>query len=161
MYRPGLIALGVVACLLVPTSNAWADNSVLVNLGRIDSYAAPTQEFDLELTVNLGAVEGVTGVTVQAGTLELVLVVYSAEDGEWETGDHLRFDNLEALQAAVGGNWTVRCPGASRALQHFRWTRLLSPRETSFRPRRTFIRRTERRTSRRTWSSPGPTQRAR
>ncbi len=119
MHRTALVVLGVVACLLVPASNTWADNSVLLNLGRIDDFIAPTQEFDLEVTVTLGAVEGVTGVTVQAGTLEIVLVLYSPEDGEWETDDDLFYENLEAVQAGVGGNWTVTVSGSQPSTSVF------------------------------------------
>jgi len=108
----------ITALLLVSSSSAWATNSVLVGLSRIDDFASPGEQFSMDIVVDLDA-PGVTAVTV-AATGGLVTFSESPPgSGQWEQDDDVTFADLSALQTALDGTFSVTISGSSPSVSTF------------------------------------------
>lgn len=114
MHRIATCTLAALAMALVPASSALAVNSIILDLNRVDDFLFPAAQFSMDITVNLDLV-GVTGVTVQAGSLSVPLEAYGS--GAWE--GETQFPDLAALQSTLDGTWTVTIAGNSPSTSTF------------------------------------------
>jgi hypothetical protein len=117
MHRTAIRTLAALAIAFAPASIASAANSVFLDLSRIDDFASPAAQFLMEVNVNLD-LAGVTGVTVQTGSLSLLLEEFPFGSGEWEVNETL-FTDLAALRSALDGIWTVTIVGTSPSTSTF------------------------------------------
>ena len=117
MHRTALRTLAVLAIAFAPASIASALNSVFLDLSRIDDFASPSAQFLMGVNVNLD-LAGVTGVTVQAGSLSLPFAEFPFGSGAWEVNE-TPFTDLAALRNAINGIWTVTIVGTSPSTSTF------------------------------------------
>ena len=83
MYRTVIRTLVTLTLSLGLASSAWAVNSVLVSLARVDDFLFPAAAFEMDMSVELDGA-GVTAVTVQAGSQALTFEEFPPGSGEWE-----------------------------------------------------------------------------
>ncbi len=114
MYRTVIRTLVTLTLSLGLASSAWAVNSVLVSLTRVDDFLFPAPAFEMDMSVELDGA-GVTAVTVQAGSLALTFEEFPPGSGEWEQIEEITFSNLAALQSALDGTWTLMIAGGTSA----------------------------------------------
>lgn len=115
MHRTAIRTLAALAMALAPASGASAVSSITLELSRIDDFLYPGQQFAMAIDVNLDVV-GVTGVTVETGSLSLPLEAPSGS-GEWF--EEMPFADLAALTTAADGIWTVMIAGTSPSTSTF------------------------------------------
>ncbi len=114
MYCKVIRTLVTLALALAPASSAWAVNSAIVNLSRLDDFVFPAAEFAMDMSVELDG-GGVMAVTAEAGSLALTFEEFPPGSGEWEQIEEITFSNLAALQSTLDGTWTVTIVGGTSA----------------------------------------------
>ena len=100
--------------VLMASSAALAANNALIAIARIDDYLYPTQQFSLEIELELD-VAGITGVAVTAVGGPVLL----EQDGVYWNSDDIQFEDLAAMKAALDGQWTIVITGSSPSISTF------------------------------------------